>query len=498
MGCYQKLEKYDDIGDPNNLNFVNDLVITTNDDKNNLMQMIRTDLGSNESFSLLPTCSCGKTKGERRLKMVCNKCGTEVTRPIEDVKPTLWLRTPNGITSLINIKALTTIMEFFGKKNFNLIRWIIDKSYVESRDAKPITMTLEAMGISRGYNYFVQNFDSIINLLLEVKVIKEKHRVKKMYESPIDEFKRWLDINRDSIFCQYLPVLNKSFVVVENEALGVFADPLLPEVVEGIKLFVGIDNVINSFSVKRKEHKVVKSLLAMVEFWITVEKEVLGGKPGLYRKHVAGTRSQFSFRAVISSLTGKHQYDEVHIPWNVGVEVFRLHLINKLTKLGYSINECFHLLHLNERNYDYNTGHILAKLFDELIAESPRQGIPIIMNRNPTMNRGSIQRLRITKVKTDSDDVTISMSILIVKTYNADFDGDALAASILHDLTMDILFEQLSPHFNIISAANPRSHSDANSFPKPAVYTISNWLLKTKDAPADEIKRRKMLELFSV
>lgn len=497
MGCYQELETYNEIGDPNYLNYVNDLHITTNKDKDNLMKMIRTDLGSNESFSLLPVCSCGHTTHERRLGMICKKCGTKVTRPIEDVKPLLWLRTPIGIHSLINIKALDTIMCFFSKKNFNVIQWIMDKTYVACNDAKGTVLTLESLGIERGYNYFVSNFNKIMNVLLDLQMVKEKHRVKRMYESPIDEFRRWLDFNHNRIFCNYLPVLNKSFVVVENEALGVFADPLLPEVVEGIKLFVGIDSQINNYSIRRKEHKVVKSLLAMVEFWSTVEKNILGSKPGLFRKHVAGTRSQFSFRAVISSLTDKHQYDEIHIPWGVGVEVFRLHLINKLTKLGYSIKQCFHILHLNERNYDYETGHILDKLFKELIEESPRKGLPVILNRNPTMNRGSQQRLRITKVKTDSDDVTISMSILIVRTFNADFDGDALAASLLHDITMDALFEQLDPHFNIISTSNPRSVTDANSFPKPAVYTISNWLLSTKQQQADIPKRKRMLELFS-
>lgn len=497
MGCYQQLEQYTDIGDPNRLNFVNDLIITSNDDKVKLMKMIRTDLGSNESFSLLPACGCGHTKEERRLGMICKKCGTEVVRPIEDVKPTLWIRAPAGIHSLMNIKALTTIMYFFGKKNFNIIRWIIDKSYVESRDMAGVVMTLEAQGIQRGYNYFVQNFYQIINVLLELKMVKDKHKVKKMFDSPIDEFRQWLEVNKNNIFCHYLPVLNKSFVVVENEALGVFADPLLPEVVEGIKLFVGIDNAINNYSIKRKEHKVVKALLAMVEFWGTVEKEVLGGKPGLFRKHVAGTRSQFSFRAVISSLTGKHKYDELHIPWNCGVEVYRLHLINKLLKRGYSIKAAFHILHLNERNFDYQTGPLLSELFKELIEESPRKGLPVILNRNPTMNRGSQQRLRVTRVKEDSDDVTISMSILIVKTFNADFDGDALAASIMHDLTLDNLFEELSPHYNIISAAHPRSHSDANSLPKPAVFTISNWLRSTKNYKEDPNKVNKMLDLFA-
>lgn len=41
----------------------------------------------------------------------------------------------------------------------------------------------------------------------------------------------------------------------------------------------------------------------------------------------------------------------------------------------------------------------------------------------PSLERGSVQLTRITKVKTDPAIPTVSISILIVKGLNADFDG---------------------------------------------------------------------------
>ena len=57
----------------------------------------------------------------------------------------------------------------------------------------------------------------------------------------------------------------------------------------------------------------------------------------------------------------------------------------------------------------------------ELIAESPYKGLPCCFNRNPTLLRGSIQQLYITKIKSDDiNDNTISLSVMILSAYNAE------------------------------------------------------------------------------
>ena len=45
----------------------------------------------------------------------------------------------------------------------------------------------------------------------------------------------------------------------------------------------------------------------------------------------------------------------------------------------------------------------------------------------PSLMRGSAQLTWITKVKPDPDDPTVGISILIVKSLNADFDGKRFA-----------------------------------------------------------------------
>ena len=134
-----------------------------------------------------------------------------------------------------------------------------------------------------------------------------------------------------------------------------------------------------------------------------------------------GTRVHFSSRAVISSNTGVHKYDELWIGWGHGVTMLGLHLTNKLMRQhGMSPNQAEALL----KEYTAKYHPLLDQLFQELINESRDKGLWCIFERNPSLSRASTQRMKITRIKTDPNDPTITLSILAVKGFNADFDGD--------------------------------------------------------------------------
>ena len=62
----------------------------------------------------------------------------------------------------------------------------------------------------------------------------------------------------------------------------------------------------------------------------------------------------------------------------------------------------------------------------DFITSRPDKGMPCLFHRNPSLLSGSSEYLRITKIKRDTGDNTISLSTLVVKAPNGDFDGDAL------------------------------------------------------------------------
>ena len=165
-----------------------------------------------------------------------------------------------------------------------------------------------------------------------------------------------------------------------------------------------------------KQNRVVKALCELSEFYEGIYKTTFAKKTGIFRKHVFGSRAHFSFRAVISSLTGEHRYDEIHIPWGIGVSVFRIHLANKLKRRGFTPNQTFQILSEYAQRYH----PLLDELFEELIRETPGgRGLSCTQQRNPSLKRGSAQAVYITHVKKDPSIPTVSISILSVKGMNA-------------------------------------------------------------------------------
>lgn len=107
-------------------------------------------------------------------------------------------------------------------------------------------------------------------------------------------------------------------------------------------------------------------------------------------------------------------------------------------------------------------------------------------DKKPSLLQGSAQTVKISKVKTNVNDKTVSMSILIVRAPNADFDGDAINFSIAIDNEMARHWESLAPHKNIFVLNSPREMSGNHSLPKPVVSTISKFLLGKPTQPSQE------------
>ena len=134
-------------------------------------------------------------------------------------------------------------------------------------------------------------------------------------------------------------------------------------------------------------------------------------------------------------------------------------------------------------------------MFEELIRESPDpRGIPCIMQRNPSLERASMQLFFINKIHYDDKIPTMALSILCVVGFNADYDGDELNIFLPMDNEMTFYLENLAPHKSSFSLSAPKTLSRNMSIPKPVISTMSSWL-RYKD-PVDEIKLQRMKELL--
>lgn len=495
MGVYLELVNFD------NLFFnkarvapviINDFSEQTEDDKDRFNKMIYTKYSTDDLLSNLPTCECGEIAGEHNVGVLCPNCNTACQSPLEqDLEPLVWMRSPIGVKKLINPIVWTMLNDKFRRSGFEIIRWICDTTYKPQVKAPAIMETIQSIpGLERGYNNFIDNFDRITDALFELRIFKKP--------KTIDPLQRLIKEQRDCVFSDYLPLPNRSLLVIEESNVGTYVDPIVTGAVDAIRTMVSIDSPLSSHSTRTKENRTVKTIAQLSEFYDGLYRTTLAKKEGIFRKHVYGTRSHFSFRAVISSLTDAHDYDELHIPWGIGVSVLRIHLMNKLIRRGYTPNHA--IAFLNEHAQKYHP--LLDELFRLLIAESKwrtatsgKNGIPVVFQRNPSLERGSAQAMLVTHVKTDSNIPTVSLSILSVVGFNADFDGDQLNGTLSLDNHTAEELRKLAPHMSAFDLNEPRAVSKNLAMPKPVVATIANWVHSAQASQVDPAKLALMADL---
>lgn len=423
MGIHLSLVNFDEEFHQNTRRIpiiINDFSETSEEQKKTFNRMIYTQYDNTDLLSNLPSCECPETQGlsgAHLMGVVCPKCNSPVKAIMDqDLEPLVWIRAPKGVAGLINPLIWSMLSERFTKKGYNFVHWLSDTTYKPTGRVAPPELADLMSGIlavvpnfQRSLNKFIIHFKDIMTVFFRMKLFRKK-------KGEEDGLQELLTLFSDCIFSQYLPVPNRALLVVEKTNVGTYIDPTITGAVDAIQTMVSIDSSLSSFSVRTKENRTVKTISQISMFYDDQYSKMLAKKEGLYRKHVFGTRSHFSFRAVISSETGAHGYDELHLPWGIGISVFRIHLINKLDRRGFTPNQSIAFLNKHAQIYH----PLLDELFNELIAESPYKGIHCVFQRNPSLERGSAQAMFIMSVKTDPAIATVSLSILSVVGLNAD------------------------------------------------------------------------------
>lgn len=374
------------------------------------------------TFSMIPECSCGLTTVEntpgKSLGDKCDYCHTEI-KPHTSRKPeaNIWMKVPEGVKSFINPRFLWVFMDLYSiSSSRNLIKWLLDPTD-RSYGSDKYTEYLKSQGIQRGLNYFLENTDFIMEHLNNYDVF-DKHIGLK--EQLYLVYKR----DKDILFPTHLPLIHKSFTVVERAQLGTFADVKeLTPFLDVVNLIVSLNNKLNPPSQRKKEAVVAKALFQLVEYYVAHLKDEHNSKEGTYRKLVFGSKLPWTARMIVAPIIGPHDYDEMHYPWSASVILHELHLTNKFLKQGMTPNAIKNKILHAVNNYDPD----IDAIFDEMIATSPHRtmvsgkpGMMMIENRNPSLKVGSIQSLVITKIKKDPKDITKNISVLILGSSNTD------------------------------------------------------------------------------
>lgn len=474
---------------------VNDIVESSEKDKAMVNKLIYTTYTSytGDILSNVPSCVCEHLKDSRDLGAICPICGTEVMFHIDRaIESIAWIRAPQGVKAIISPLAWQMLTDRFTKRSFDFIRWLCDTDFVPKGKIPPEVQEITNLGIERGYNNFVENFDTIIATLMEMPLFRVKSGER-------DELKEYLGMYRDRIFTQYLPIPNRLLFVVEEAGMDRYSEPVNPVAVNAIRLMIGIDVGFRPLTVRQKENRTVKSIVLWAQFYAEYAKENLSPKEGSYRKHVFGGRDIFSGRAVIVSNTRPHIEHSLKIPWCIGTTIFRYHLANKLLKNhGMSVNEAIGHIESHARRYS----PLLDQIFQELLDEVKQHfiGHPCLIVRNPSLGRGSVLFFAVTEVEgmynrpEEAENTVFTLPILNTKPLGADFDGDEISMMLMLDKFLADAVDVFAPYMNLMSMERPREASSNPSLPKPAVSMIANTFSRPVETdPAKVAQMRALL-----
>jgi hypothetical protein len=376
-----------------------------------------------DTLDVVPSCLCGKYTGEFNKEIICDVCHASpksiTERPLES---SLWMEPPEGVVAFVNPTAWIMFSKALYDNGQRMLEWMCSPTFVFAGEPKHRMRRLmdiyAANGFQRGLNYFITNFDAIFSKLVEFKLI---YNAKKEAAAVFIEF---VMMYRHALFPKRLPLPSRLSFITEDTVTGRYADTSMTTALDAALTISDIAHSVIPLTLKVKEARTVKTIMLLATFYEGMIGKTLGKKEGWLRKHVYGSRLHLSFRGVITSLSNNHDYDECHLPWSMAAMLFQTHLVSKLIKRGETPDTATEFIFRNTLQYH----PLLDALFQELIAEGfgdkPRPdaigGIPVIIQRNPSLQRGSAQCLRLTKIKTNPDINSISLSVLILRGFNAD------------------------------------------------------------------------------
>lgn len=358
---------------------INTLACATLEDREKIKEQLTTHLNSDQ-ISLVSSCQCGHTKGEYSKNTICPVCHTEVKASVtSDIEPVIWLKQPIGVEKLISPIVLMMLMKRFTKSGFSVIEWLCNTNYTTAAKVPDKVLTrLQQCGVERGYNHFVNNFDKIMDILFNmVDFAPKTQKFEAKAEAKIDFLQQLLHDNRHMLFSEYLPLPNKTILIFDTQPLGTYADPSVLKAVDAANTMVSIDRDFWDQSPKTKQNRTIKALIMLCDFYNDTLL-LMAHKHGHYRKHMFGSRTNFSFRAVITSITSGKMYDEVEAPWCMAITAFRIHMLNKLLRYGMGHNEALGFLY----KHTYKHHPLLETFMKEFIDESPLKGLFICLQRN--------------------------------------------------------------------------------------------------------------------
>lgn len=362
------------------------------------------------------SCKCGALYGRFYEGEVCEECGEKVVEHIGgDLDKFGWIVLEPYF--VINPACYEMIQKAVGTKNLNRI---LDYQVNIDLDGRTVNVAPDAKNpwANIGLVEFRNRFKEIIAYYGATRG--------KMEEANL------LLENESKVFVSHIPVmstlLRPAFTSTEKKMLSF--DPInasYTSIISNVKL-------LREGMVGKSKTTTLPTLFSIQMSLQKLYLNIVGkmtGKTHLIRSGILGSRLDFSSRMVIVSMVGKYSaIDAVEMSYKGFLELYKLEIINCMMRgLGdprfasmtvYEVME-----YITHAEYSHEVDEAIYSIM-EMLVDKFEGGLRILINRNPTLDLGSIQCMHIVHVTKNARNKTMAIPLTSLKPMNADFDGDVL------------------------------------------------------------------------
>ena len=444
-------------------------------------------------------CHCGKYKGIRYRGIICDRCGVEVTRKkvrrdrmghITLAVPVVhiwYLRSiPSKLSYLagISTKDLEKIVYYEqflviepGKSGAEQFSIIEEDEYVEYERNFGFDAVTEEDRDNDDFFYAAMGGEALKEMLARMNLVELRRELEDVIKNSKSKQKKEEALKRLKVVKSFLvdistvkkinkpewmvisilPVippelrplvpldggrfaasdLNDLYrrIIIRNNRLKQLMEIKAPDVIlrnekrmlqESVDAL--FDNSRRKTAIRSGTRRPLKSISDMIR-----------GKTGRFRQNLLGKRVDYSGRSVI--VVGPElNLHECGLPKNMGLELFKPHMISELMSRGYAQTPRSAKLMIEDKD------PIVYKVLEYVVKDHP-----VLLNRAPTLHRLGIQAFQPVLV----DGKAIRIHPLVCSAFNADFDGDQMAVHVPLSLAaqMEARVLMLSSH-NILHPAN--------------------------------------------
>lgn len=389
-----------------------------------------TTWGDDNAFKDRYTCKCGETNGMVFEGSECPYCKTMVGFVDVDIEKTGWIVMKHF--EVINPTMMGLLKKFFGAKTLERIISFDVKPNIDGKfnlvQTKKITGRYDNIGMVE----FRKRFTEIL-IFFHKRKKPDKARTK-LYMEILKKY--------DCIFTRAIPVFSSTL-------RPVFTSPSEYQYTDAEKCYNVIIGCVNRLNKRPKNFKpydlkpINTTLLKIQEKFCKLDEfifQMIDKKEGLIHDGVLGGRVDFSARNVIIAGPELRAY-QIKLSYLAFLELYKLEICNQLRKIsGCTYEEALKLWF----DAHIKFSKVVYEVMNYLI-QNTKDGIWCLINRNPTIDFGSMCFMQVVGVTDQYNEMTMSLPIQILTKLNADFDGDTLN---IHSIKSNKLKRKLKENFN--------------------------------------------------